>query len=208
MFFKNIKVNVAEPTEMDVLCGSKSKAVATHPGNQLLAEKVEESLNAYQQATNKQERITINRSVIQFMRRKYGSRFLKQNRDGSWSVAEEQAVRDKVSHAIRHALAKRKKSNAPPASYTVEDIKNYNMFEDAEDIETRKNISRMFDRQQEILGEMMQTTGDEKRSSVEDVSTHGDVGNAIEDSSCDSGSLSRSSSLSHEEVMGFLADIL
>ena len=38
IFFKNIQLAVADPTELDVLCGSKSKAVASHRGNVLLRE--------------------------------------------------------------------------------------------------------------------------------------------------------------------------
>ena len=202
-FFKNIQVTVAKPTKFDVLCGSKSKAVASHPGNILLSEKVEESLEAYQQARNKQERITINRSVILFMRKKYQSRFLKQNQDGSWSVAEEQSVRDKVSHAIRHALAKKKKSNASaPTSYTLDDIKIHDLYEDAEDAETRMRISRVFDRQQAILASMMQQTGDEssRLSTTSHSSTQGD--------DLSYSGRSRSISVTHEDMADFLADVL
>lgn len=199
-FFKNIQVTVAEPTKFDVLCGSKSKAVASHPGNVLLSEQVEESLEAYHQARNKQERITINRSVILFMRKKYQSRFLKQNQDGSWSVAEEQSVRDKVSHAIRHALAKKQKSNASAStSYTLDDIKNYDLHEDAE---TRMHISLVFDRQQAILASMMQQTGDEssRLSTMSHTSTQGD--------DLSYSGRSRSSSVTHEDMAGFLAGVL
>ena len=92
------------------------------------------------------------------MRRKYGSRFLKQNQDGTWSVAEEQAVRDKVSHSIRHALAKKQKSTPLPKTCSLDDIKNYNLHADAQDAETRKKISFVCDRQRKILSLMMMTT--------------------------------------------------
>lgn len=200
-YFKNIQVTVADPTQFDVLCGSKSKAVASHAGNILLSEKVEESLEAYENARNKQERITINRSVIQFMRRKFGSRFLKQNPDGSWSICEEQTVRDKVSRAIRHALNKKKKSRTAPISYTLEDIKNCDLYEDAEDAGMLKKIARVFERQQEILADMI---GDQKRPSIAEDSTPEDVSQNDEDTIS---SHSRSSSISYEDVATFLADI-
>lgn len=94
------------PSVFDVLCGSKSTAVNDHPGNHLFRQKIVRSLPAYAQARTKKQKMQINRKIVDFMRQKYGSRFLKQNSNNcTWSMAEEQAIRDKVSHALCYAHA-------------------------------------------------------------------------------------------------------
>ena len=160
MSFRTIQLTVDAPKEMDVLCGSKSKALSGHPGNVALRIKVEACLEEYENTKSKQERITINRSIIQHMRRKNGSRFLKQNKDGTWSIAEEQAVRDKVSHAIRHASVKKQKAAATKKTVTLDAIRIGEFDEDCHDVEFSKAIARVYRRQQEILNAMMDAADD------------------------------------------------
>ena len=147
MQFNQARLTFDAPTEFDVLCGSKSKAVSKHPGNVLLRQQVEHTnvQEKYKQATTKQERINLNSEVIQYMRVMHGSRFLKQNEDGTWSLAEEQSVRDKISHAIRHASTK--KQPAPPSEDAVCDN---DLGEDVSS-EDRERILRVYQLQQQIL---------------------------------------------------------
>jgi len=100
---------IESPTEFDVLCGSKSTALNNHPGNHLLRQKVASCLTTYEAARTKQQKMKINRTIVQFMRTKFGARFLKRQPDGSWALAEEQSIRDKVSHAFRYAQIQREK---------------------------------------------------------------------------------------------------
>ena len=197
---KNVQVAVEAPKELDVLCGSKSKAVASHPGNKLLRRKVEACLEEYERARNQQERITINRGIILFMREKFGSRFLKSNQDGSWSVAEEQTVRDKVSHAIRHALVKKQRANK-----TIEDTKQHDTLCDSIEYtdEIRSRISLVYSRQQQILDDMMKTSGDEQET--ESIGAY--TGFDVSESGCEHCDGDSTVTDEDDEMVTFLADI-
>lgn len=102
-------IMIDAPSEFDVLCGSKSTAFNNHPGNHLFRQKVHSCLSTYERARTKQEKMKINRQIVAFMRSKFGARFLKQHKDGSWGIAEEQSIRDKVSHALRYAAQQKEK---------------------------------------------------------------------------------------------------
>ena len=152
---KHTEQNIERPLEMDILCGSKSKAISRHPGNLLLQAKVEECVDDYMKANTKAERMTINRSIIQYMQKNCGSRFLKQTHDGTWTIAEEQAVRDKVSHAIRNACAKKQKETAGSRRLSLEEIRSGDIDNDVEDAEFVKMISDLYRRQQQILDDAL-----------------------------------------------------
>ena len=94
--------------ETDVLCGSKNTTLGKHHGNVLLSQRVKHHLEDYERATTRQEKSQINRSIINYMREKHGSRFLRQKGD-VWVEIEEQAIRDKVTHALRFASIRKKK---------------------------------------------------------------------------------------------------
>lgn len=99
----NTPMIIEAPLEFDVLCGSKSTAFNNHPGNHLFRQKVHSCLASYEKARAKQEKMKMNRQIVAFMRAKFNARFLKQNKDGTWAIANEQCIRDKVSHALRYA---------------------------------------------------------------------------------------------------------
>ena len=105
----NFQQVIEAPSEFDVLCGSKSTSFNNHPGNHLFRQKVHSCLASYEAARTKQEKMKINRQIVAFMRTKFGSRFLKQFKDGTWAIAQEQSIRDKVSHAFRYAAQRKEK---------------------------------------------------------------------------------------------------
>lgn len=94
----------------------------------------------------------MNKHIVQFMRREYRSRFLKQNADGTWSLADGQTVRDKVSHAVRNMINKRNKLRLQRVRKRDEDR---NHRQDAENIKLTETVSRVYQRQQTILDRMM-----------------------------------------------------
>lgn len=98
--------------DTDVLGGSKNTSLRKHRGNMLLRDLIFEKLDDYDQAATKQEKVEINRLIINTMRKRYGSRFLRQTANGSWVQIGEQGVRDKISHAFRFACNQRKKELA------------------------------------------------------------------------------------------------
>lgn len=154
--------SVAEVKEFDVLCGSKNNSLNRHRGNLLLRQRVSQHLDEYEQAKNKQDKMDINRAIIKYMRSKYGSRFLRQRGNGDWVEVDEQCVRDKVSHAVRFAYTQREKEReyqqqrapsrfqhvAVPTTMSAAD-------NDDEDPVFAQMIGSVFERQQEILQDMM-----------------------------------------------------
>lgn len=105
---KQLQVDHVKDT--DVLCGSKDTSLGKHPGNKLLREMINDKLDEYDAASTKQQKSKINRSIVNAMREKHGSRFLRQKvNGGEWTIISDQAVRDKVSHAFRFASTQRKK---------------------------------------------------------------------------------------------------
>jgi len=90
------------------MCG-KDKTHAKQQGNRLFKDKIEETKVAYSQAPSKQEKMVITKEIVTFMQTEYGSRFLKMV-DGQWVEINNQAARDKVSHALRFAARNLNKS--------------------------------------------------------------------------------------------------
>lgn len=99
-----------EVQDTDVLGGSKNTSLRQHHGNVLLKELILDRLDEYERATTKQEKVQINRLVIGIMRKRYNSRFLRQEENGTWCQSDEQRIRDKISHAFRFACNQRKKA--------------------------------------------------------------------------------------------------
>lgn len=165
---KNLQIErIQEPRQMDVLCGSKSKALSKHRGNVRLLEKIESCLDEYKKARSKQERITINRTVIHFMRIKCGSRFLKQTQDGAWTVADEQSVRDKISHAFRFVLKKSIKTKKVESEDTqLQKIKMGEVDDSSDDY--TQYAARVYKRQQCILEQMLQESDEESDDDTTD----------------------------------------
>ena len=108
---KNYAGIIEEVKETDVLCGSKNTALGKHKGNLLLSARVRHHLDDYESASTRREKTFVNRSIINYMRQKYNARFLKQKPSGDWVEIEEQAIRDKVTHALRFASIRRKKDS-------------------------------------------------------------------------------------------------
>ena len=196
---------IESPAEMDILCGNKSKAISRHPGNMLLQEKVQECVDGYEKAKTKQDRILINRRIIQFMQTKYGSRFLKRASNGSWIVAEDQAVRDKVSHAIRNATLKKQKERDAPRQLTPDEIRKGYIDDDVEDAEFVKMISNLYRRQQQIFLEELAQDGDVRATELT-VSAMAAMGLAS-DNSAHGGDDSSVSATSDTELSDFLGGV-
>jgi hypothetical protein len=156
---KNYNGDVDEVKEMDVLCGSKNTNLGKHPGNLLLKQKILSHLVEYEAATSKQDKMRINRKIVNCMGQKYASRFLKQKANGGWMLIDEQAVRDKVSHALRFASVQKKKEEqyqkyraALPSDASSTD----DMAEG--DAGFAQHLTAVHQRQQAILQGMMQST--------------------------------------------------
>lgn len=193
---------IESPAEMDILCGSKSKAISRHPGNMLLQEKVQECVDDYEKAKTKQDRILINRRIIQFMQTKYGSRFLKRASNGSWIVAEEQAVRDKVSHAIRNATLKKQKERGAPRQLTLEEIRQGYIDDNVDDAEYVKMISNLYRRQQQIFREELEEDRDVSATELTDSAMA--AMSLASDTSAHGGDDSAESATSDTELSDFL----
>jgi hypothetical protein len=70
---------------------------------------------SYCAAPSKQEKMVITKEIVTFMQSEYGSRFLKME-GGNWVEINNQAARDKVSHALRFAARNLKKSESKTAA--------------------------------------------------------------------------------------------
>ena len=90
-----------DPSERDILCG-KDKTYGKHTGNRLFRDRIEEMKVLYCSASSKQEKMAITKEIVRFMITEHGSRFLKKEGD-IWIEINNQAARDKVSHALRFA---------------------------------------------------------------------------------------------------------
>ena len=166
-FLRNVSVTIDdEPRDVDVLCGSKSKTTGAHPGNELLRRKIEASIDAYHATTSLQQRITLNRSIVTFMRHTYGTRFLKAAPKGSgsgsgWMLAEDQAIRDKISHALRFAAQQRKKQeqdqeSTEPLSVMETSSSSSSSPSPSPIVVPSVVVPCKFERQQEILQRILQ----------------------------------------------------
>eukprot|EP00977_Amphora_coffeiformis_P029318 scaffold39972_cov168-Amphora_coffeaeformis.AAC.1 len=112
-----VTVVIESPEPNDVLCGQDA-TYGQHPGNTLLRKQLDRALEAYQQATDRRDKIVLIDSIIKYMRETNQSRFLRQSDDassrGAWTSVSEQSVRDKVSHALRFASRRQRKATYAP----------------------------------------------------------------------------------------------
>jgi len=97
------------PQEYDVLC-SKDKTHSSHPGNRLFRGRIDSMKEIYRKTKNKQGKMEITKDIVRYLKEKHSARFLKRNGAGVWAEISDQAARDKVSHALRFATRRDKKS--------------------------------------------------------------------------------------------------
>lgn len=104
---KFVKTQVSEPTENDVLFGLNSSKVASQQsGNLILRELIEDSLDKYENARTKQQKMRINRHIISTMKNKHGARFLSK-RSNTWVLVDDQTTRDTISRNLRVGAQKK-----------------------------------------------------------------------------------------------------
>lgn len=86
----------------DVLCG-QSRICANHTGNRRFQVVLDIYAPKYDQATSKQEKMTLTKEIVAVILTS-GGRFLKY-KDGIWQEISTVTARDKVSHALRTKVA-------------------------------------------------------------------------------------------------------
>lgn len=148
-------ITVEQIQDTDVLCGSKNTSLGKHPGNVLLRKRLHHHISEYEQASTKQQKVTINRTIIKYMRTKYGSRFLRQKKNGDWVEMDEQGVRDKVSHGLRFALLQRQKEQEYQKQYVPIVQTTSALSDDEHDEAFTQTLEAVHQRQQQILENMM-----------------------------------------------------
>ena len=99
----------SSPGEKDILCG-KDKTYAKHAGNRLFRERIEVMKVSYVAAPSKQEKMAITKGIVTYMQVEHGCRFVKKLENNTWAEINNQAARDKVSHALRFAARNLKTS--------------------------------------------------------------------------------------------------
>jgi len=157
----NYNAVIVSIKDTDVLCGSKNTLLGKHHGNVLLRKQFHQHLSNYEQSSTKRQRVAINRTILNCMRRKYGSRFLRQKENGDWVEMDEQGVRDKISHGLRFASIQRKREEEYQKHYVpAVQVRTLMMeaVDDAEDDDEMftQMLETVFSRQQEILENMME----------------------------------------------------
>lgn len=156
------------PTETDVLCGNRcSNGPTMHLGNRLFRRVIASFVDKFDDCSTKRERSQLIRQIITQMRHQHGSRFLRRDDHEDWVGLEEQAIRDKVSHALRfcarqhkHKEAEKKKREEQQrrtsnGSSTTSDDKD-NRNEPVLDKKTAALVAIIYQRQQLILKGMIQ----------------------------------------------------
>ena len=111
MFEQNTDSNVSiDPQPIDVLCG-RGRTAFKHEGNQRLRDQIIENALRFARASSKPEKSAIVRSVLKYVQSS-GGRFLKRIKGatGMWQLATYIESRDRVSHALRDAVANKVKS--------------------------------------------------------------------------------------------------
>lgn len=98
--------SVLIPKKEDVLFGKNARA-RDHVGNMRAHQLVEEYYEEYE-AANKFEKTDIANRIISEIKEP-GGRFLKQDEFNVWSVVEDTAARQKISHWYRHLRHKKSK---------------------------------------------------------------------------------------------------
>uniref|UniRef100_A0A7S4IJQ1 DUF6824 domain-containing protein n=1 Tax=Odontella aurita TaxID=265563 RepID=A0A7S4IJQ1_9STRA len=99
------------PTPMDVICG-RGKKSKDHAGNARFHYTIRKYKDEYRTATTKDEKTRISLSVLQELRSSSPSgegpsRFLKLTGDEKWVDIGDSAAREKISQALREAIAQR-----------------------------------------------------------------------------------------------------
>ena len=150
----------------------------------LLRQLVAEHLAEYQEAITKHEKVRINRTIINTMRKKYNSRFLRKRGNGDWVKVDEQGIRDKVSHALRFASIQQKKDeeyqkNRIPMALALPGIPpsgdassssacDLSDASDEDEVVSRR-LEIVYARQQEILHEMLNPKKEQATNRGDDV---------------------------------------
>jgi hypothetical protein len=102
-----------QPQHNDVLFG-RGKPVQYHTGNVLFLQIVDEFMEAYNSARRNEEKKRITLEIIQKVKDS-SARFLKRNKDGNWTDADDEETHLKVTNAfrtLRHAAKKNAATNA------------------------------------------------------------------------------------------------
>ena len=100
--------SIMKPESKDVLCG-KVKTYERHPGNQNFRVTISKWASRYTSAQTKSQKMKITAGLVVYMQTNFNSRFLKKSTTNSgqeiWEEIPDKAARDKVSHALRFAIA-------------------------------------------------------------------------------------------------------
>lgn len=102
-----LKAQIDLVCEKDVLFGGHGDSVdASHPGNRLLLETIDNYLDEFLNAKTKLKQTRICQRIMGIMRRQYGSRFLlKDMRSGRWIQMEERPARDRIGLICRRSFS-------------------------------------------------------------------------------------------------------
>lgn len=92
------------PAPFDILCG-KDKSFLSHHGNRVFRDMIHTFRDVYARAKSKPEKMKLTKIIVRQLQETYHTRFLKfcPDNGGTWEEISNQAARDKVSHALRHA---------------------------------------------------------------------------------------------------------
>lgn len=139
---RNAVIHVETPKDTDILCGFKmAKQAANHPGNGLLREMIERCQDEYDSANTKQQKMKINRRIINHMRGEHASRFLSK-RGEVWVIMEDQSIRDTVSRTLRSHIHG---GESPDSSEGA----------NSRDAAFESHLDKVYRSQQKILRDMM-----------------------------------------------------
>lgn len=140
---------IVDPEGNDILC-AKDKKYNKHTGNQTFRVVIERWAETYLDCRTKNEKTKITRKIVTIMKADFGSRFIKPvvNSEGQdiWVEISDAVARDKVSHALRFAAKRQKKSMKLLKSKMIH-------FESQSDQidEDEVDVTPLFQRQQAIL---------------------------------------------------------
>ena len=164
---------------MDVLCGSKNSNGPTgHFGNRLFRRVIASFAKEFDQCKTKRDRSWVIDQIIVTMQQKHGSRFLRRqcdNRNGEngndhWVELETQAIRDKVSHALRFCSSSQKQTPAQRRKASSPMHKLAPSKSEQQHLEkTADSVSQIYQRQQVILKTMLDDDDDDTNASMQSV---------------------------------------
>lgn len=94
---------IAHFTSRDVLAGRRTKEFSVHPGNLRLRQLVAQNLPVYEASRNRKDKTALSQAIVNEIQ-KSGGRFLKviEGITDGWEELDDEAARDKVSHAFRN----------------------------------------------------------------------------------------------------------